>query len=77
MKMLDELREILPEGNFKKQPDGKKFRTQRTVKSAVYLPVYKFTFYVYAAEWFIWQFTLSELPFLMENLSKIKVEKPT
>lgn len=50
MKMLDELREILPEGNFKKQPDGKKFRTQRTVKSAVYLPVYKFTFYVYAAE---------------------------
>lgn len=37
-------------GEMSLQTDGKKFRTQRTVKSAVYLPVYKFTFYVCAAE---------------------------
>lgn len=37
-------------GTFELLTDGKQFKSQRQSKTKVYLPVYKFTFFVFAAE---------------------------
>lgn len=42
--------EIFQVGYMNLESDGKKHKTKRTAKTKVYLPIYKFEFFVYAAE---------------------------